>query len=362
MRTFYNYSYIEGVVPNPYSFEENNSYIDYTIEQKSQWMNNFKSLLACITSNSFENTYTSILKDFKDMNFSDTGSNFIKDHKKLLWINSFDFIKEEKGELLEYISKFENKMTFDHYGWLYKQLIYYMCGKLESEKVDLFKEIGILKNTPKLTFDEQKIYDKIFANIDSKDRMYKHAKYMVDKYYNHTENSKFDLSDYIQECLCILLEYKKENRNFLTQQAMSRYVYKFLFDNLYSVNLTTNTHIIDNGTYSGFEFKTLTDFESLENIKNDQKYVISEKEAFSNFYKKDLNEFLISKMKVLTEKEKYVLIKTNDLDDHFETMEELSKKYGVTYERIRQIENKSKRKLYRRMRVIFEQEGKFILD
>ena len=75
----------------------------------------------------------------------------------------------------------------------------------------------------------------------------------------------------------------------------------------------------------------------------DQELIISQKQEYE-----DKKELLIDAMKVLNDREKQI-IEARRLSDNPKTLEELSKKYKISRERIRQIETKAFEKLQKSM-------------
>ena len=75
----------------------------------------------------------------------------------------------------------------------------------------------------------------------------------------------------------------------------------------------------------------------------DQELIISQKQEYD-----DKKELLKSAMKILNEREKEI-IKARRLNENPSTLEELSKKYKISRERIRQIETKAFEKLQKSM-------------
>jgi RNA polymerase sigma-32 factor len=75
----------------------------------------------------------------------------------------------------------------------------------------------------------------------------------------------------------------------------------------------------------------------------DQELIVSQKQEYD-----DKKELLDSAMKILNEREKEI-IKARRLSEEPETLEELSKKYKISRERIRQIETKAFEKLQKSM-------------
>ena len=71
----------------------------------------------------------------------------------------------------------------------------------------------------------------------------------------------------------------------------------------------------------------------------DQELIISQKQEYN-----DKKELLVSAMKILNDREKEI-IKARRLSEKPETLEDLSKKYKISRERIRQIETKAFEKL-----------------
>ena len=75
----------------------------------------------------------------------------------------------------------------------------------------------------------------------------------------------------------------------------------------------------------------------------DQELIISQKQEYD-----DKKELLDSAMKILNEREKEIII-ARRLTEEPKTLEELSKKYKISRERIRQIETKAFEKLQKSM-------------
>ena len=75
----------------------------------------------------------------------------------------------------------------------------------------------------------------------------------------------------------------------------------------------------------------------------DQELIISQQQEFN-----DKKKLLDSAMKILNEREKEIIV-ARRLSDHPKTLEELSKKYKISRERIRQIETKAFEKLQKAM-------------
>ena len=75
----------------------------------------------------------------------------------------------------------------------------------------------------------------------------------------------------------------------------------------------------------------------------DQELIISQKQEYN-----DKKELLVSAMKILNDREKEI-IKARRLSEKPETLEDLSKKYKISRERIRQIETKAFEKLQKTM-------------
>ena len=75
----------------------------------------------------------------------------------------------------------------------------------------------------------------------------------------------------------------------------------------------------------------------------DQELIISQKQEYT-----DKKELLDGAMKILNEREKEIII-ARRLSDEPNTLEELSKKYKISRERIRQIETKAFEKLQKSM-------------
>ena len=75
----------------------------------------------------------------------------------------------------------------------------------------------------------------------------------------------------------------------------------------------------------------------------DQELVISQKQEYN-----DKKELLISALKILNEREREI-ITARRLSEETQTLEELSKKYKISRERIRQIETKAFEKLQKSM-------------
>ena len=75
----------------------------------------------------------------------------------------------------------------------------------------------------------------------------------------------------------------------------------------------------------------------------DQELIISQKQEYE-----DKKELLIDAMKVLNDREKQI-IEARRLSENPKTLEELSKKYKISRERIRQIETKAFEKLQKSM-------------
>ena len=75
----------------------------------------------------------------------------------------------------------------------------------------------------------------------------------------------------------------------------------------------------------------------------DQELIVSQKQEYD-----DKKELLNSAMKILNEREKEI-ITARRLSEEPKTLEELSKKYEISRERIRQIENKAFEKLQKHM-------------
>ena len=75
----------------------------------------------------------------------------------------------------------------------------------------------------------------------------------------------------------------------------------------------------------------------------DQELIVSQKQEYD-----EKKELLISAMKILNEREKEI-INARRLSDDPKTLEELSKKYKISRERIRQIETKAFEKLQKSM-------------
>ena len=75
----------------------------------------------------------------------------------------------------------------------------------------------------------------------------------------------------------------------------------------------------------------------------DQELIVSQKQEYD-----DKRELLFDAMKILNEREKEI-IEERRLSDNPKTLEELSKKYKISRERIRQIENKAFEKLQKSM-------------
>ena len=75
----------------------------------------------------------------------------------------------------------------------------------------------------------------------------------------------------------------------------------------------------------------------------DQELLVSQKQEYN-----DKKELLDSAMKVLNDREKEIIV-ARRLIDNPSTLEELSKKYSISRERIRQIETKAFEKLQKTM-------------
>ena len=75
----------------------------------------------------------------------------------------------------------------------------------------------------------------------------------------------------------------------------------------------------------------------------DQELAISQKQEYN-----DKKELLENAMKILNEREKEIIIERR-LKENPKTLEELSKKYGISRERIRQVETKAFEKLQKSM-------------
>ena len=75
----------------------------------------------------------------------------------------------------------------------------------------------------------------------------------------------------------------------------------------------------------------------------DQELIVSQKQEYD-----DKKELLESAMKILNEREKEI-ITARRLSEEPETLEDLSKKYKISRERVRQIENKAFEKLQKHM-------------
>ena len=75
----------------------------------------------------------------------------------------------------------------------------------------------------------------------------------------------------------------------------------------------------------------------------DQELIVSQKQEYD-----DKKELLDSAMKILNEREKEILYSRRIVDDPI-TLEDLSKKFNISRERIRQIENKAFEKLQKHM-------------
>ena len=75
----------------------------------------------------------------------------------------------------------------------------------------------------------------------------------------------------------------------------------------------------------------------------DQELIISQKQEYE-----DKKELLNSSMKILNEREKEIII-ARRLSENPATLEDLSKKYKISRERIRQIETKAFEKLQKSM-------------
>ena len=75
----------------------------------------------------------------------------------------------------------------------------------------------------------------------------------------------------------------------------------------------------------------------------DQELVISQKQEFE-----DKKELLYDSIKILNQREKEIL-ESRRLSENPKTLEDLSKKYKISRERIRQIENKAFEKLQKHM-------------
>ena len=75
----------------------------------------------------------------------------------------------------------------------------------------------------------------------------------------------------------------------------------------------------------------------------DQELILSQKQEYD-----DKKELLDSAMKILSEREKEIIY-ARRLSEEPQTLEELSKKYKISRERIRQIETKAFEKLQRSM-------------
>ena len=75
----------------------------------------------------------------------------------------------------------------------------------------------------------------------------------------------------------------------------------------------------------------------------DQELLISQKQEYD-----DKKELLYSSIKILTDREKEI-IEARRLDENPKTLEELSRKYKISRERIRQIETKAFEKLQKAM-------------
>ena len=75
----------------------------------------------------------------------------------------------------------------------------------------------------------------------------------------------------------------------------------------------------------------------------DQELIISQKQEYN-----DKKELLISALKILNEREREI-ITARRLSEETQTLEELSKKYKISRERIRQIETKAFEKLQKSM-------------
>ena len=75
----------------------------------------------------------------------------------------------------------------------------------------------------------------------------------------------------------------------------------------------------------------------------DQELIISQKQEYE-----DKKELLDEAMKILNEREKEIIV-TRRLTENPKTLDELSKKYKISRERIRQIETKAFEKLQKSM-------------
>ena len=75
----------------------------------------------------------------------------------------------------------------------------------------------------------------------------------------------------------------------------------------------------------------------------DQELIVSQKQEYN-----DKKELLDEAMKILNEREKEI-INARRLSENPKTLEELSKKYKISRERVRQIENKAFEKLQKQM-------------
>jgi len=75
----------------------------------------------------------------------------------------------------------------------------------------------------------------------------------------------------------------------------------------------------------------------------DQELVVSQKQEYE-----DKKELLVEALKILNEREKEI-IESRRLTENPKTLEELSKKYKISRERIRQIETKAFEKLQKSM-------------
>ena len=78
-------------------------------------------------------------------------------------------------------------------------------------------------------------------------------------------------------------------------------------------------------------------------INLDQELIVSQKQEYD-----DKKELLESAMKILNEREKEIII-ARRLSEEPKTLEDLSKKYKISRERIRQIETKAFEKLQKSM-------------
>ncbi len=81
----------------------------------------------------------------------------------------------------------------------------------------------------------------------------------------------------------------------------------------------------------------------LEDDWLDQELIISQKQEYD-----DKKELLNSSMKILNDREKEIIV-ARRLSEEPKTLEELSKKYKISRERIRQIETKAFEKLQKSM-------------